>query len=240
MNKTISTPICSILLWSITVVVLAGCGAETLTNTAVSPSPIASHTSTSVSPTVAHLKITSIPIQSSTATPPYIHYTPSKRFNIHLEFDYPGSWIFSEQKRGAGLMILGLNDPRFLTLPTPSPNDFHPIPNDFASVYIWIYSVENGRTLDTQIGAFKQGSNQTSWATFLDDYKITIDGYDARVLEYQVNDPESSPSLMFERSTFFVAEDQIYEIFFTIAEKDRNGEFEKGYEYFFNSLKIVP
>jgi hypothetical protein len=34
--------------------------------------------------------------------------------------------------------------------------------------------------------------------------------------------------------------DQLYEIFFNIAEKDRGGQFDKGYEYFINSLKIVP
>ena len=32
---------------------------------------------------------------------------------------------------------------------------------------------------------------------------------------------------------------QLYEIIFTVAEKERGGEFEKGYEYFFDSLKIV-
>ena len=52
--------------------------------------------------------------------------------------------------------------------------------------------------------------------------------------------PESYTSLMFARRRFFVVKDQMYEIMLTIAEKDRGGEFEKGYEYFFNSLKIVP
>ena len=67
-----------------------------------------------------------------------------------------------------------------------------------------------------------------------------IDGYNASVLEYQVNDPENYPSLMFNRRIFFIVKDQMYEFFFTVAEKDRGGEFEQGYEYFFNSLKIVP
>jgi hypothetical protein len=35
---------------------------------------------------------------------------------------------------------------------------------------------------------------------------------------------------------FFIFKDQKYEIYYTIAEKDRGGEFEKGYEHIFNSL----
>jgi hypothetical protein len=48
------------------------------------------------------------------------------------------------------------------------------------------------------------------------------------------------------RKIFFIAKNQLheiyetYEIHFTIAEKDRGGEFEQGYEHFFNSIKIVP
>ena len=44
---------------------------------------------------------------------------------------------------------------------------------------------------------------------------------------------------MFNRRIIFIVKDQIYVILFEVAEKDRGGEFEKGYEYFFNSLKIV-
>jgi hypothetical protein len=33
---------------------------------------------------------------------------------------------------------------------------------------------------------------------------------------------------------------QVYEIIYSVAEKDRGGEFDKGYDYFLNSLKIVP
>jgi hypothetical protein len=46
--------------------------------------------------------------------------------------------------------------------------------------------------------------------------------------------------LMFARRTYFMVNGQVYEIIFTVADKDRGGEFDKGYEYFFNSLKIVP
>ena len=72
------------------------------------------------------------------------------------------------------------------------------------------------------------------------DYKISIDGYDASVLEYQIEPIEDYTSLMFARRIFFRVEDQMYTILFMVAEKERGGEFEKGYEYFFNSLKVVP
>ena len=75
--------------------------------------------------------------------------------------------------------------------------------------------------------------------TVLDDYKTTVDGSYAAVLEYQSNDPESSPSLMFNRRVYFMVNSQLYEIIFTVAEKERGGEFEKGYVYFFDSLEIV-
>jgi hypothetical protein len=71
---------------------------------------------------------------------------------------------------------------------------------------------------------------------------LTIDGYDAIAFEYQVEPTDNNgyTSLMFERNIFFVVKDQLYQITFLVAEKERGGEFEKGYEYFFNSLKIVP
>lgn len=74
----------------------------------------------------------------------------------------------------------------------------------------------------------------------LDDYKITVDEYDASVLEYQMNDPENYTSLMFARRIFLVVNDQFYEFYFTVADKDRGGQFDQGYEYFISSLKIVP
>jgi len=74
----------------------------------------------------------------------------------------------------------------------------------------------------------------------LNDYETTVDGREAYILEYQTDDRETSPSLMFNRRVFFMVKDQLYQITFTVAEKERGGEFEQGYEYFFNSLKIVP
>ncbi len=80
----------------------------------------------------------------------YIHYTPSKAFNLHLEFDYPGYWWRQEKIGETGTLSLLLGDPRFLTLPTPSA-DLHPTPNDFGSVYIWIMPGKRGQTPETEL-----------------------------------------------------------------------------------------
>jgi hypothetical protein len=118
----------------------------------------------------------------------------------------------------------------------------HGTPSDFGRVSIRIQPENSNQTLDTLVEAYKQGHSGSSWITALDDYQIKIDGYNALVLEYQIEpfDNNGYSSLMFERDLLFVIKDQIHQITFTIAEKDRDGEFEKGYEYFFNSLTIVP
>jgi hypothetical protein len=191
---------------------------------------------------VVTLTITKTP-QLPTAVPPYIHYSSSETFNIHLEFDYPGSWIFSEEKiRDTDIIFVGLGDPRLLTVPTRAPNEPHGTPSDFGRVSIMIQPAKPGQTLDVLIEPYKQGHNSASWVTALNEDKITIDGYDAIVLEYQVEpiDYNGYTSMMFERNIFFVVKDQLYQITFLVADKERGGEFEKGYEYFFNSLKIVP
>jgi hypothetical protein len=190
------------------------------------------------SPQPTQIAEVSTPLLSPTAVPPYIHYDSSKGPNIHLEFDYPGSWIFGTRIE-ADMVIISLADPRFLTLPTPSYDGIHPVPNDFGSVDIWVMPLQAGQTPDTELESHKKSYSETWWIKVLDDYKTTIDGYDANVLEYQVNDPEGYAP-MFERRIFFVIGDHIYEIFFDVAVKDRGGEFEQGYEYFFNSLKVVP
>ena len=179
--------------------------------------------------------------QPPTSTPPYFHYTPSKGFNIHLEFDYPSSWVFSEEIQEGGLLtVIGLGDPRFRTLPTPPADGFIRTPNDFGGIDIWITPKKPGQTADTELESHKQGYKDEHQITLLKDYELTIDGHEASVLEYQINDPESYTSLMFVRRIFFIVEDQMYEIFFEVAEKERGSEFEQGYEYFFKSLKIVP
>jgi len=213
MNKTFGSNFCFILLVSAIALMLASCGViTTVKNASLSPTPLS----------------------------PYLHYTPSKSSDIHIEFDYPSSWIFSENTQYEGFIILGLGDPRFITVPTRAPNESHGTPSDFGSIDIWITPSEPGQTPDTELELHKQSYKNEYRITLLKDYEIKMDGDDASVLEYQINDLESSPSLMYVRRTFFMVKEQMYEIYFTVAEKDRGGEFEQGYEYFFKSLKIVP
>jgi hypothetical protein len=172
-----------------------------------------------------------------TPTSPYTHYTPSKASKVQLEFDYPSSWIFTEDVRYRGFIDITLGDPRFRALPTPSGS--HPTPSDLGWIGIWITPSQPGQTADTELESHKQSYSEISRMTVLNDYKTTVNGEDASVLEYETNDQETSPSLMFNRRTFFIVKDQMYEIYYTVAEKDRGGEFDQGYEYFFDSLKIV-
>ncbi|MBV6451467.1 MAG: hypothetical protein MHPDNHAH_02205 [Anaerolineales bacterium] len=174
-------------------------------------------------------------------TSSYTHYTPSKTFEFHLEFDYPSHWLLTEHINEIGWASIFLADPRILTLPTPYPDDHHPIPHDFGNIAIWSQPSNPGQTPDTELQSHKQSYTQIPWRlTILSDYKTKIDGYDAGVLEYLSDDPEDSPSLMFIRRIFIVVNDQMYEIYYSVAEKERGGEFEQGFEHFFNSLKIVP
>ena len=217
MIKTTGIHIWHIFLAHILMFILAGCGVMTAT---IAPTP-----------------------RSPTMAPPYIHYTPSEKFNTHLEFDYPASWLFNEEKiEDTDIIIIGMGDPQILTVRTRSPNEAHGTPSDFGRVGIMIQPAKSGQTLDVLIEPYKQGHNSASWITSLKEDKIRIDGYDAIVLEYQVEpiDDNGYTSLMFERNIFFIVKDQIYRTTFTVAEKERGGEFEKGYEYFFKTLRIVP
>src|SRR5262245_1874784 len=116
------------VLASMTILVLAGCGS------------------------IAKIKR---PIPSPIATEPFIHYTSPKRFNVHLEFDYPSSWIYDEE-RDADIVAISLKDPRFLALPTPFPPDFHPAPNDIGSVVIWVTASKPGQSPETEAEMLKQ------------------------------------------------------------------------------------
>jgi hypothetical protein len=182
-------------------------------------------------------------LSAATTMPPYIHYTPSDTSKIHLEFDYPSSWIFSEERiQDTEVIVISLGDPRLQTVPTRAPNEPHGTPSDFGRVRIRVQPVRPIQTLDVLVEHHKQGYASASWIMPINDYRLTIDGYDAIALEYQVEptDDNGYTSLMFERNIFFAVKDQLYQITILVAEKERGGEFEKGYEYFFNSLKIVP
>jgi hypothetical protein len=205
---------------SMATLVLAGCESSRLTSTPTSQLPTA--------------------VIPSSQSPPYIHYTPSELVNIHLEFDYPSWWVASEARRNSGSMTVVFYDPRFLTLPTPSPEEFHPTPSDFGRVSVMAIPISVEQSLEKLVGSHRQRYVGAHYITALNDYEIKIDGYNAMVFEDQIDYPELYTSLMFERNIFFATEDLLYQIMFSIAENERGGEFEKGYEYFFNSLKIVP
>ena len=183
-------------------------------------------------------------IQTETATVAYIHYSPPQEFNIHLEFDYPNSWVLVEitEYMSMNLRIISLLDPRSAAAQTPPPifDGSHPPEDDFGRVSIIVKPLELGHTPETEIKTYKKKNGGINGVILLSDFKITIDGYDTSVVESQFGPVEGYPSLMFNRLIFFVVDDQLYEIDFTISEKERGGEFEKGYEYFFKSLKIVP
>jgi hypothetical protein len=172
----------------------------------------------------------------------YRHYTSSEGFDFHVEFDYPSNWWLQEHRDETGIRSVFLADPGFLTLPTPAPPNFHPEPHEFGSVFIWILPNKDGQNPETELELHKQNYQNIHWMKVLDAYKVNLDGYDASVLEYQIEPFTDTGyiSLMFARRIYFMVNDQLYEIIYTMAEKERGGEFEKGYEYFFNSLKIVP
>jgi hypothetical protein len=173
--------------------------------------------------------------------PPYNHYVLSDASNIRLEFDYPGSWIFSDRNIG-DMYIVSLVDPRFITVPTPAINELHPVPSNFGSISIRVRPLRDGQTLDILVEPHKQGNSNADWITPLDEDKILINGYKSVLLETQVEpiDINGFSSLMFQRDIFFIVKDRFYHIVFLVAEKERGGEFEQGYEYFFKSIRITP
>jgi len=178
-----------------------------------------------------------------TPMPSYIHYVPHKALNIHLEFDYPSSWILEEITQYKDEPIISLSDPAVLSLPTRLPNavDSHPTgPQDFGTILISAQPSKPGQTPDTELDLHKQTYSNIAWMTVLDDYKVTIDGHEAKVLEYLIKPNIENDTLMFNRRIFFMVKNQLYEIIYSVPQKERDGKFEQSYEYFFNSLKITP
>jgi hypothetical protein len=209
---------------SILLVILAGCSA---------PTPITNDIATVTPTSTATLSTTVSPVSS------YIHYSPEES-NIDLEFDYPSSWVFSKEKVPyTDITSIGLVDPAFASVPTRSPDEDHGTPGDFGSIIISIQPVESDQSLSLLVEPHIQGYDNNRGITALNNYESSVDGYDALVFEYQINLGEIYSSTMFERDIFFIIDDQLYQIAFSVAEKDRGGAFEKGYEYFLNSLEIV-
>ncbi|MBI5936155.1 MAG: hypothetical protein HY867_20815 [Chloroflexi bacterium] len=178
----------------------------------------------------------------TSATSKYTHYTPSAGFTFHLDFDYPSNWLLSEHINEVGWLSIFLKDPKFLTLPiqTQDPNYVYRPRHNYGIIDVWTFPSKPNQTADTELELLKRNYSQTNWMTLLGDYRITIDGYYATVLEYQMDDPENYTSLMFARRIFFVINGQFYEILYSVAEKDRGGEFDQGFDYFLSSLKFIP
>lgn len=227
MKKKTSLHRWHILVVSALMVALAGCSSSRMVLTATP----------TVSPTAPILPTLSSP----TPAPPYIHYVPSNIPNVHLEFDYPGSWYFNAEKMPyTDTIVIYLADPRVLTVPTRAPDEPHGVPSDVGNIEIWIDPIKLNQTLDSLIDEQKRINSTTRGLTLLNDYPIEIDGYDGYVLETLIDFPDLYTSVMFTRRIFFIAYDQVYTIDVAIAKQDRGGEFEQGYDYFFKSLKIVP
>jgi len=129
---------------------------------------------------------------------------------------------FYEKRQTADIVAIRFDDSRYLTLPTPAPPDFHPPSNDFGSILIWIVKSKPGQTPETEAKMLKQSYSKENSITLLDDYEITVDGHNASILEYQYKEPMvNSYTLMFNRRIFFEVKDQIYQIHFSVAEKER-------------------
>lgn len=219
-------PLWRVLLASATMFVLNGCGAMTPTVTLTAP----------IIPT----------LPSSTSAPPYIHYTSPEAFNTHLEFDYPGYWYFNEGKNEyyPDDYFIFLADPIWLSVPTWAPDEPHGTPSDYGRIDIMIEPVKPGHTLESIVKEQKRITIGSTPTTLLHDYPTKISGYDAYVLEMLIDETHLEgyffTSVMFRRRIFFIAYDLVYTMDFTVAETERGGEFEKEYEYFFDSLKIEP
>ena len=195
-------------------------------------------------PHVVAFFITSLILTSCTSsvTEPYIHF--NQKHNVHLEFDYPSSWLLYERGEFSNIDSICLDDPRFETLSTPSPPNYHPTPNNYGFICIWITEVESGHESETEVEALKKNYNleiERLRFTILDSYELIIAEQKSSVLEYYDNEPmEGYYALMFNRRIFFIVDNQMYQIFFSVAEEERGGEFEQGYEYFLSSLNVTP
>lgn len=178
----------------------------------------------------------------SEATPRYLHYVSySTTYNTHLEFDYPSNWLFYEERiQYTDILYIGLTERSALNVPTRAPDEQQGIPVDFGSIRIDIQPTTQGQTLESIVNEQKQLDISSHFVTPLQDYGFEIDEYNAYVLETLNDIPELYTSVMFNQRVLFIAYGQLFRIDFLIAEKNRGSEFETGYEYFLNSLQIVP
>jgi hypothetical protein len=170
---------------------------------------------------------------------------PSARSIIRYEFEYPSYWVFFDEEKNQYVSRYSIEmvDPIFRTIPTRAPDESHGTPSDFGRVSFIVQPASKDFNLSDKISTFKEVNSGLTWIKELDDYQVLIDGIDAKVLEYQIepiSDNNGFSSLMFERVVFFEVNDQYYQIVFIVAESERGGQFEQGFDHFFKSLKYVP
>lgn len=196
-------------------------------------------TSCNISPIIKPTPI--LTPNSLTHNPPYVHYSPPDGIDIYIEFDYPDYWIYAEDMSNPDLRKIAFWDPRFLTLPTPHPEgNHHPPISDFPYVSITIWSLWRDYTFESFVQERREAWSSSFHIELLNDYNIKIDQYEAVVLETHRQVPEVHLSPMFGKDIFLFIENKIYEISFEVAQHERDGEFEQGYEYFLKSIKITP
>lgn len=177
-------------------------------------------------------------LYSPTPVPQFFHYSTASGSDIYIEFDYPSSWGMGDDLQESRLNIT-LYDPRYFTLPTPSPGDNHPIANDFGYINIRIRPIQSDESFQQLVDEFANAG--VSFRVDLRNYQRKMANQDSFVFEYLIteNNPDIYTSEMFGRKIFFEVNHFIYSITFMIAEKDRENEFEQGYEYFLDSIKVV-
>jgi hypothetical protein len=172
-----------------------------------------------------------------TMTPPYLHYISPENSKAYIEFDYPSSWIFTE-KSEHGMTTIILHDPRFSTFPTMPADAHDPPPTDIGSVIILIQPLDSEETFTYHVSQFRNNRNSLNYITPLSEYQIVIDGYNATVFENENSFGQIYTTTMFQENILFSVKNNMYTIIFTIAKSMRGSEFEKGFDYFFNSLRI--
>ncbi len=172
----------------------------------------------------------------------FIHFQPSAGSIIRLEFDYPSDWVFSEEYQypNTDLVTMGLIDPKMLTIPTFSAEEPFPLPSDYGRIFIDVEPLKN-ETLESRFESYKQAHKNTTWIKLLSEDQISIDGYDAKVLKFEIEpmDDNGYSATMYGESIYFVVNEMVYKIYFTLAQTERSGEFEQGYKHFLNSMKIL-
>jgi len=166
-----------------------------------------------------------IDIKSTNADKEHLHYSPSGNFEyLDIEFDYPNSWILKEVAKYPGVDLVTLVDPE----------------TEDAMISIGVYLIENGQTAEMKAKLFAQRSSEAITVKISREYESSLKGHKCFVVETQFGPIDDFSKLMYGKTLFFSIEDKIYDINLRLANEDRDGDFEKGYEYLLKSIRIVP